>query len=208
MNKINFSKLENMSVNQSPYPYAVIDNVFLSDQEASIKQSLPEVDLGGSVPLDTIDIQPALQALLDDLRSDAFRKVIERKFDIDLANHPSMITYRACARNKDGRIHTDSKSKLITVLIYLNESWPHQAGRLRILNDGDNLENYVDEVTPLFGRCVIFKVTDNCWHGHYPINAQRRAIQFNFVTTESSKSYQHYKHRLSSVMKRLKKLFS
>ena len=71
-------------------------------------------------------------------------------------------------------IISSTKSKLVTVLLYLNEDWPHEAGRLCILNNGTDLENYVDEIVPLLGRCLIFKVTDNCWHGHKPLVADRR----------------------------------
>jgi hypothetical protein len=39
----------------------------------------------------------------------------ELKFSIDLTGRPTMITVRGrCSKEKDGKIHTDSKTKIIT----------------------------------------------------------------------------------------------
>ena len=59
-----------------------------------------------------------------------------------------MYSLRGWLRAKDGQIHTDSKDKIITVLLYLNENWPHAGGRLRLLRNGTDLENFVTEVPP------------------------------------------------------------
>ena len=40
-----------------------------------------------------------------------------------------MITVRGCCSEKDGKIHTDSKTKIISLLIYLNSSWGNTGGR-------------------------------------------------------------------------------
>ena len=45
-------------------------------------------------------------------------------------------------RAKDGQIHTDSKDKIITVLLYLNENWQQPGGRLRILRSGQNVDDF------------------------------------------------------------------
>ena len=76
-----------------------------------------------------------------------------------------VITLRGLSRAKDGRIHTDSKSKMATILIYFNEPWQDKDGRLRILRS-ENLEDFVSEVAPNAGTMIAFKVTDNCWHGY------------------------------------------
>ena len=57
-----------------------------------------------------------------------------------------MITVRGQSDGKDGRIHTDSATKLITVLLYLNPGWEAAAGRLRLLRGADDLDDYAAEV--------------------------------------------------------------
>ena len=64
-----------------------------------------------------------------------------------------MYTVRGFVRSRDGEIHTDSKTKLITVLLYMNEGWESDGGRLRILRSGTDLEDSVAEVPPYGGRC-------------------------------------------------------
>ena len=78
----------------------------------------------------------------------------------------------------DGKIHTDSKTKIITVLLYMNDkSWPSDTGRLRILRNGTDLEDYADEVEPAGGTLIVFKRSDKSWHGHHSYEGPRRAIQ-------------------------------
>ena len=56
---------------------------------------------------------------MEEFNSGAFQKAIEEKFDIDLTDRPTMYTVRGYVRSRDGEIHTDSKTKLITVLLYM-----------------------------------------------------------------------------------------
>ena len=82
-----------------------------------------------------------------------FRAALERKFGLDLSASPTMFTVRGVCGADDGQIHTDSKSKIITVLLYLNEAWAPDGGRLRLLRNGDDLNAIITEVPPdLFGN--------------------------------------------------------
>ena len=76
---------------------------------------------------------PGFRTLLEELRGPAFRAACEDKFGIDLSGRSTMITVRGRCGTRDGNIHTDSLSKIITVLIYLNPHWEQPGGRLRLL---------------------------------------------------------------------------
>ena len=65
-----------------------------------------------------------------------FQATIAEKFEVDLVDKPKMYSLRGYTRSKDGRIHTDSKDKIITVLLYLNENWSQEGGKLRVLRSG------------------------------------------------------------------------
>ena len=126
------------------------------------------------------------------------------KFDIDLSGRPTMYTVRGFCRARDGKIHTDSKTKLITVLLYMNDdAWESSTGRLRILRNGDDLENFAAEVEPSGGTLLIFKRADNSWHGHHPFEGKRRAVQLNWVTEQSVVDREQGRHGLSSTIKRI-----
>jgi hypothetical protein len=56
-----------------------------------------------------------------------------------------MITVRSNCQVKDGRIHADATFKLATLLLYLNEPWVAQGGRLRVLRSDTDIEDYAAE---------------------------------------------------------------
>jgi SM-20-related protein len=110
-------------------------------------------------------------------------------------------------REKDGAIHTDSVTKIITVLLYMNERWREDAGRLRLLRSADDLEDYAAEVPPYGGTLLAFKRSDKSWHGHKPISGPRRAVQLNWVTTQDVVDHEQRRHQFSTKFKKFKKIF-
>jgi SM-20-related protein len=128
---------------------------------------------------------------------------MEEKFDIDLAGRPTMITVRARTRATDGTIHTDTESKLITVLIYFNQSWDVDGGRLRILRRPDRLDDFAEEVSPYGGTLLAFRRSTRSWHGHEPFDGPRRAIQLNWVTDQGTVDRELARHRVSAFFKKL-----
>src|SRR5271155_3549632 len=87
----------------------------------------PEIRQHGSFPLGTLSVGTVFAGLAAELEGDALRQEIERKFAIDLAGRPTMITVRGKSDGRDGRIHTDSPTKLITLLLYMNPAWEVEA---------------------------------------------------------------------------------
>ena len=96
------------------------------------------------------------RALRQPEATDAFA----HKFGVALGPEALMIHLRSRAREKDGRIHADSRDKPVTALLYLNDGWPHLVGCLRLLRNNEDLEEYATEATPEggFRRCVMFNL--------------------------------------------------
>jgi SM-20-related protein len=205
---INFAALETATVNQQPFPFLIVPDFLRREAADQVARDFPKIDFAGSIPVNVLECTPVFRRFIEELEGDSLRSAIEKKFNVDLQNRPTFITLRSKTRAKDGRIHTDTKSKLITLLLYLNPEWESDAGKLRVLRDGENLENYVAEIPPTLGHCLIFKVTDNCWHGHKPFEGERRAIQLNYLTNEAALKQHLSKHNLSAKWKSWKKWFS
>ena len=170
---------------------------------AEVLADYPKVPGPGSHPLPELRIEGRFKGLLDELNGPAFRQAVEEKFGIDLLSRPTMFTVRGECRASDGKIHTDSATKIVTVLIYMNERWEKDGGRLRILRNGANLDDYVEEVPPHGGTLLAFRRSERSWHGHEPFEGQRRAIQMNWVTDRSVVLREQGRHRLSSTIKKL-----
>jgi hypothetical protein len=162
----------------------------------------------GSFPLREVTYGPGFAKLIEELRSDEFRQAFEEKFGVDLTNRPDMITVRGRCSEKDGKIHTDSETKIITILIYMNPAWEPSGGRLRLLRSAKNLDDVILEVPPTEGTLLAFRRSNNSWHGHKPFSGPRRVIQFNWVTSEAVVRREQNRHRLSAWMKKLRGAFS
>ena len=195
--------LKAANVSTSPYPYFVVENALESTEVQSVIQDFPKLEQGGSYNIEDVAIKPNFDRFLKSLDCKEFRQILTDKFDVDVMEHPMMITLRGYSRQKDGRIHSDSKTKLLTILIYLNESWDAPTGRLRILNDETNIDNYAEEVNAGPGTLVAFKVVDHGWHGYVPYEGQRQSIQINFLTSDKANAKHRFVHGLSAKLKKL-----
>ena len=134
---------------REPFPHLIVSGFIGPQALAAINADYPKISTSGSFPVDQVGFGPAFQTLLDELESDAFREAFEEKFGLDLSGRPTVTTVRGRCDARDGKIHTDSTSKIITVLIYMNESWQDTGGRLRLLRSADNLDDIIAEVPPV-----------------------------------------------------------
>jgi len=193
--KINKAKLET-----TPYEYIVVSDFIRDEWKDKLIESYPKVKAAGSFPLSSVPCSSEFMQLINELNSDAFRHAIESKFSLDLEGKPTMFTVRGKCRLKDGQVHTDSESKIITVLLYMNPSWENQGGRLRLLNS-NKIDDIKAEVSPNIGTLLVFKRSDHSYHGHLPFEGTRKVIQMNWVTHQKFVDHEQKRHRWSSIFK-------
>jgi hypothetical protein len=170
-----------------------------------LSHDFPAIGDGGVYPVDILPLGPSMRRLVEELSGPEFRKAVEEKFGLDLKGRPPMVTLRGRSREKDGRIHRDSDDKVVSLLLYLNEDWPHQVGNLRMLRSPDDLESTVAEIPSRAGTLVIFEVKPNGWHGHHRFVGERRVLMLNYMTGDESLARELKRHRFSARVKRLKK---
>lgn len=182
MTLVDLARLRASPLNRDPYDYVVVENFLAEGRVAALVDAFPAISGHGSYPLSTVACPPLFTRLAEELEGDAMRAAIEEKFALDLAGRPTMITLRGYSDGKDGGIHTDSATKLVTVLIYMNPAWTDAAGRLRILRGPDDLGDYAAEVAPLAGMMVAFRRGAASFHGHRAHVGRRQSIQLNWVT--------------------------
>ncbi len=200
---LNMAAIAEARLEQQPFPHFLVTDSLLDDALNGVLQDFPAIDAGGSIPVQQTSAGPRFLELLNVLEGDAFRSLMERKFAIDLEGRPVVTTVRGMMRHKDGRVHTDSRSKLLTVLLYFNREWTAKGGRLRLLDSPDSLDRPVKEIAPLAGTMLGFLVTPDCWHGHTPIEGKRLSLQLNYLVSNSAESKHSLLHGLSARAKRL-----
>jgi hypothetical protein len=203
MSMLDLAKFTATELCRDPFDFLVVPGFVKVEAQDAINADFPQLNMPGSVPLSGLRYGRAFGALINELRGEAVRDAFESKFGIDLSCRPTMFTVRSRCWEKDGRIHTDSASKIITVLIYMNSRWEEVSGRLRLLRSGTDLDDFVAEVPPEAGTLICFRRSDNSWHGHKPFIGPRRAIQMNWVNSQKVLLYESTRHRISAVLKRI-----
>jgi len=203
MAHLNIDKLEAAELHREPYLYTIVPGFLSPESVKRINATYPKIEKGGSYPIESLEAGMAIKEVIDELDGPAFQKAIEAKFGVDLTDRPKMYSLRGYTRAKDGQIHTDSRDKIITVLLYLNESWQQAGGRLRILRNGTDVDDFTAEVAPDNGTLLVFKRSDNSWHGHHPFEGPRRSLQMNWMTSEGSKGWHKIRHTVSAAVKKV-----
>jgi SM-20-related protein len=203
MGHLNIAKLEATPVQTAPFQYVIVPGFLSAQTVRAVNATYPIIDKGGSYPIESLDAGTAIKAVIDELDSPEFEAAITAKFGVELTGKPKMYSLRGYTRAKDGQIHTDSKDKIITVLLYLNEDWKQPGGRLRLLRNGRDVDDYVAEVPPDNGTLLVFKRSDTSWHGHHPFDGPRRSLQMNWMTSEGSKGFHAIRHKISATFKKL-----
>jgi hypothetical protein len=207
MGYLDLGRFEETPLRRDPFDFLIVERFLRPDRFAEVIADFPRIPGPGSHPPAELSIAGHFAGLMGELEGPDFRAAIERKFDIDLAGRPTMYTVRGFVRERDGSIHTDSTTKIITVLLYMNQDWDADGGRLRLLRSGDSLEDPIAEVPPNGGTLLVFRRSENSWHGHKPFAGPRRAIQLNWVTSREVVESEQRRHAFATRVKKLRNLF-
>jgi SM-20-related protein len=176
-----FHAFEAMPLAHEPFDFLIVPGFIHADALDALNRDFPAIDGPGNVSPDGLRYGPAFAALLGKLRSGDFATRVGARFGTDLSNAAPTMTVRRHCEATDGDIHTDHRSKLLTVLLYFNKEWPHESGRLRILRSATDMEDYAAEVVPAGGAMLAFRRTESSFHGHKPFVGERRILQLSFT---------------------------
>jgi hypothetical protein len=188
---------------RQPFEYLIVPGFIRPEARAAIHADFPLIERPGSFPVSELTFGPAFRSLLAALQGSEVCRAFSVKFRIDLSRRPTIITIRGRCGTRDGNIHTDTPSKIITALIYMNPLWEESGGRLRLLRSAHNIEDVLVEIPPTEGTLVAFRRSDNSFHGHKPFIGARRVIQLNWVNGRATEFRELFKHRASAWVKRL-----
>ncbi|HJU14928.1 MAG TPA: 2OG-Fe(II) oxygenase [Stellaceae bacterium] len=203
MSILDLDRLAAAPLAREPFEFIVVEEFVRHDAAAAAAADFPAVARPGSFPVDSLALRPAFAHLIAELEGPALRRAIAEKFAVALDDRPTLVTLRACSDGKDGRIHTDSANKIITLLLYMNPVWEPAEGRLRLLNGPADLDDYAVEVAPLLGTMLAFRRSERSFHGHRAHRGERRVLQLNWVTDARVRQRELGRHRWSARFKAL-----
>ncbi|HQT46503.1 MAG: hypothetical protein B7X08_07270 [Acidocella sp. 20-63-7] len=202
MTILNLEAFRQTALTEEPFKFLTIDDFIRPDDATAVREDFPEIDYPGLMPLEATTYGPRFGAMIEELRSPEVAAAFGEKFGIDLAGRPTMITVRGRCQEKDGRIHTDSEAKLVTVLLYFNEGWESSGGRLRLLRKADDLNDALVEIPPLLGTLAAFRRSDCSFHGHEPFVGVRRYVMVNWMANSFAAQREIMRHKISAKAKK------
>ena len=193
-------------LHDSPFRFLVAREQLPASAASELERDFPKYSSAGFFPYEEKDCGPSVNRLIGELTDPAVASAVGAKLGIErLGQYPTLVTLCRALNKRHGTIHTDSKSKIATALLYLNESWPDTSdGCFRFLNRVDNVDDLAGpEIKPLYGNFVVFKRADNSFHGHLPYEGERRVIQVAWLTSEDEKLRKTQRGKLSRLFKKL-----
>lgn len=201
---INLNVIKNTPAATEPFPHFVSQHVISDEDMQVISADFPHIMKPGVFYISDLEYGEGFAKLVAAIKSPELARIVGEKLNINLEGKPLMISVRGQCQLKDGRIHNDSKDKIATCLLYLNDDdWGASGGRLRLLKDSKNIDNMIAEVPPNGGNLIAFKRTENSWHGHEKYEGQRRSIMFNWLSSDFALAKNVARHKLSAAVKRL-----
>lgn len=193
-------------VREAPFRFLVAHDQLPAATAADLERDFPKYSSAGFFPYEEKDCGPSVNALIRELVDPAVASAVGARLGIDhLGQYPTLVTLCRLLNKRHGTIHTDSRSKVATALLYLNESWPDTSdGCFRFLNRIDDVDDLAaPEIKPLYGNFVVFKRADNSFHGHLPYEGERRVIQVAWLTSEDEKLRKTQRGKFSRLFKKL-----
>ncbi|MGN6512098.1 MAG: 2OG-Fe(II) oxygenase [Lysobacteraceae bacterium] len=194
------------TVLREPFALLVAPDQLPAGAAQALVRDFPRYGSAGFFPYAPGDCGPAMRALVEAITAPAFADALGARLGIEgLGGYPTLVTLCESLNKRHGTIHTDSRSKVATALVYLNEEWPDTSGGcLRFLRRIDDIDALVlPEVRPLYGTLVAFRRADNSFHGHLPYEGTRRVVQIAWLTSEAEKQRKTRRGRVSRLLKKL-----
>ncbi len=211
MSALNFLQTEafdcaDTHIRHKPFSFMTASRLLSDSARAVLAADFPHYPGAGFFPHEPADCGPSINRLIEELTTPALADAVGTRLGIEsLGQYPTLVTICRALNRRHGTIHTDSRSKIVTALVYLNESWPDTSGGcLRFLNRADSIEDMVcPELRPIYGNFAAFRRSETSFHGHLPYAGERRVIQIAWLTSEDEKLRKTRRGKLSRLFKKL-----
>ncbi len=199
---LNVDAVRQAQRSHEPYDWFLGSGILKQEAIDELKRDFPDITKPGYLTVDEVQLKGRFKTLIDELESDEFSRELSQKFGIDLTPYPRLTTIMKRSQPKYGAIHTDGPSKVMTLLVYMNDEWQADAsGRLRVLYNEKDFEPYAAEVPPTMGTVFAFLRADNSWHGHQPFVGERKVVQVAWIRDADELARKKKRNKVAQFLK-------
>jgi Rps23 Pro-64 3,4-dihydroxylase Tpa1-like proline 4-hydroxylase len=183
---LNLHRIAQQKLETEPYQWALIDQLFSIEDAATLAASFPRdkfkkvkgydgeksyeymsrslVHMGASVPTDAEGLSPAWRALAGDLLSAEYHSALQKITGVDLSSAPMEVNVIHYGPGAFMGPHVDLKAKIMTHVLYFNETWDQQQGGCIHILKSSNPANVLTQVLPVVGNSVLLVRSKKSWH--------------------------------------------
>jgi hypothetical protein len=193
-------------VQQQPFSFLIAADMLRPDALNALQKDFPHYPEAGFFPYKAEDCGPSVNQLVAEIIAPEFAEELGKRLGVpEMSKLPALVTLCSRLNRRHGTIHTDSRSKILTALVYLNSDWPHGSpGCLRFLNNVDDIESLVvPELLPVYGNIAAFRRSDNSFHGHLPHEGERMVVQIAWLTSHEELLRKQKRGRVTHWIKKL-----
>jgi SM-20-related protein len=199
---INVDAVRQAPLSHEPYDFFLGSGILRQEAIGELRRDFPDISKPGYLTVDEVKLKGRFKSLIDELEGEEFTEELSRKFGQNLHPYPRLTTIMKRSQPKYGAIHTDGPSKVMTLLVYMNDEWQADgSGRLRVLYNDKDFEPYAAEVPPTMGTVFAFLRADNSWHGHKPFAGERKVVQIAWVKDADELARKKKRNRVAQVLK-------
>ena len=201
LNRIARSRLET-----EPYRWAAVSGLFAAADAAALAATFPNdhfkrvadhagekkheyqvrslIRMSAQSVSNEKQLGSAWQALARDFLSPAYRNAMSELIGIDLSAADLEVNVFHYPPGGLHGAHTDHRDKIVTHVLYFNESWNDDDGGCLLILKSPDVQDTVTRISPLVGNSAVLVRSDNSWHAvsHVVPNCQlsRRSLTATF----------------------------
>jgi SM-20-related protein len=202
---IDFDRISQQHLETEPYRWAVIDELFSPRDAADLSATFPRdhfkrlADYAGEKDFEyearallgmgeqsisrAGKLSIAWRALANDFLSPAYRAAMSSLTGFDLSSVPLEVNVFHYPPGGSLGAHPDLRDKIVTHVLYFNESWNDDDGGCLTILRSSNPRDIVRTVSPVVGNSAIVVRSDNSWHAVSPVVKSCRLSRRSLTAT-------------------------
>ncbi|WP_181286329.1 2OG-Fe(II) oxygenase [Pseudomonas brassicacearum] len=211
---LDISRLTPAALKAHPFSWAEIGGLYSPQDAAALAASFPHdhfktvsgyggeknydyearalVSMGTHAIAFPEELSEAWLKLAQDLGSAGYREAMSALTGIDLRSVPMEVNVFHYGPGASLGAHPDLPDKLVTHILYFNESWDRNDGGCLNILHGNDPSAVAAEIEPLVGNSAILVRSDKSWHAVTPVvsscHSSRRSLTATFYRPGSLSS--------------------
>src|SRR4026208_1069120 len=202
---INFERFSSELLALEPYRWAFVDRLFSTPDAAALVETFPRdhfktvkgydgekgyqygarslVRMGANAASQSEFLSPSWSRLAEDLISKDYREAMSLLTGMDLRDLPLEINIFHYGRSAWLGPHVDLQDKLVTHVLYFNDSWNERDGGCLTILRSPDMNDAEKVILPLIGNSAVLVRSDNSWHAVTRVREECRSSRRSMAVT-------------------------